>query len=267
MKILFMGDVVGSPGREAIKLLLSRIKEEENIEFSIANIENAAGGSGITAPIANELLASGLDCLTSGDHIWKKKEVYKIIGIEPRLLKPANYPQITPGSGSGIFETATGIKVGVINLLGRVFMESLDCPFRAASREIEKLCKQTFNIIVDMHAEATSEKEAMGWYLDGSVSAVVGTHTHVPTADEKILPKGTAYITDVGMVGPKYSILGRKPVQILERFLTQMPTRFEIADGEIELQAVVVDIDEKTGKANSIKRIVRSTGSVGSSKD
>jgi len=258
MKILFMGDVVGNPGRQAIRLLLPQVKEEEDIDFSIANVENAAGGSGVTPEIVRELLDAGLDCLTSGDHIWKKKEVYKIIGSEPRLLKPANYPEITPGNGSGVFQAKNGIKVGVVNLLGRVFMEGLDCPFRSASREIEKLHKQTSNIIIDMHAEATSEKEAMGWYLDGSVSAVIGTHTHVPTADEKILPKGTAYISDVGMVGPKYSILGRNPAQILERFLTQMPTRFEIADGEIELQAVIVDIDEKTGKANSIKRITKS---------
>ncbi len=258
MKVLFIGDVVGRPGREAIRLLLPGIKEEENIEFSVANVENAAGGSGVTPEIIKELLSFGLDCLTSGDHIWKKKDVYKIIGSEPRLLKPANYPEITPGNGSGVFQTKAGIKVGVLNLTGRVFMESLDCPFRAASREVEKLLRQTPNIIVDMHAEATSEKEAMGWYLDGSVSAVIGTHTHVPTADEKLLPKGTAYISDVGMVGPRYSILGRKPAQILERFLTQMPMRFEIAEGEIELQAAVVDIDENTGKANSIKRITRS---------
>jgi metallophosphoesterase (TIGR00282 family) len=258
MKMLFMGDVVGSPGRQAIKFLLPQIKEDEDIDFSIANVENVAGGSGVTPELVGELLNYGLDCLTSGDHIWKKKEVYKIINQETRLLKPANYPEITPGIGSSVYETKNGIKVGVINLLGRVFMENVDCPFRTASREIEKLQKQTPNIIVDMHAEATSEKEAIGWYLDGSVSAVIGTHTHVPTADEKILPKGTAYISDVGMVGPKYSILGRNPAQILERFLTQMPTRFEIADGEIELQAVVVDIDEKTGKANSIKRITKS---------
>ncbi|MCX5656754.1 MAG: TIGR00282 family metallophosphoesterase [Candidatus Omnitrophica bacterium] len=258
MKILFMGDLVGSPGREAIGALLPQIKEEEKIDFCIANVENAAGGSGVNAEIVRELLGYGLECLTSGDHIWKKKEVFQIIGSEPRLLRPANYPEIAPGNGSGVYETAKGIKVGVVNILGRVFMDNIDCPFRAASREVEKLQSRTKIIIVDIHAEATSEKKAMGYYLDGSVSVVLGTHTHVPTADEKILPKGTAYISDVGMVGPKNSILGRKPEQVLERFLTQIPTRFEIAEGEIELQAVVVDIDENTGLANSIKRISKS---------
>ncbi|MCM8784328.1 MAG: TIGR00282 family metallophosphoesterase [Candidatus Omnitrophica bacterium] len=258
MKILFLGDIVGRPGREAIRQLLPRIKEEEDIDFSIANAENSAGGSGVTEEIINQLLGTGLDCLTSGDHIWRKKEVYKVINNQPRLLKPANYPEITPGKGSGIFLSESGIKIGVLNLQGRVFMEALDCPFRSAMREIEKLLKETPLIVVDFHAEATSEKEAMGWYLDGTVSAVIGTHTHVPTADDKILPKGTAYISDVGMVGPRYSILGRNPAQIIERFITQMPTRFDIADGEVELQGVVVDIDEHNGKANSIKRISRS---------
>ncbi|MCM8778868.1 MAG: TIGR00282 family metallophosphoesterase [Candidatus Omnitrophica bacterium] len=257
MKILFLGDVVGRPGREAVKKLVPMIKGEENIDFSIANVENAAGGSGVTPEVIHELLETGLDCLTSGDHIWRKKEVYKIINYEHRLLKPANYPEITPGNGSGIFMTQKGIKVGVVNLQGRVFMEALDCPFRVGMREIEKLLPQTPLIVVDFHAEATSEKEALGWYLDGLVSAVIGTHTHVPTADEKILPKGTAYISDVGMVGPKYSILGRKPAQIIERFITQMPTRFEIAEGEVELQAVMLDIDEKTGRARAIKRITK----------
>lgn len=248
---------MGRPGREAIKQLLPQIKKEEGINFSIANAENAAGGSGVTEEVIDQLLSAGLDCLTSGDHIWRKKEVYKIINHQARLLKPANYPEITPGNGSGVFLSETGFKVGVLNLQGRVFMEALDCPFRSAMREIEKLLKETPIIIVDFHAEATSEKEALGWYLDGLVSAVIGTHTHVPTADEKILPKGTAYISDVGMVGPKYSILGRKPAQIIERFITQMPTRFDIAEGEVELQGVIIEIDEHTGKAKSIRRIVR----------
>ena len=257
MKILFIGDVVGRPGREAVRKLLPQIKEEENIDFSIANVENAAGGSGVTEEIVNQILEAGLDCLTSGDHIWRKKEIYKFINRQSRLLKPANYPEITPGNGSGVFLSQKGIKVGVINLQGRVFMEAIDCPFRVAMREMEKIIRETPIIVVDFHAEATSEKEAMGWYLDGGVSAVIGTHTHVPTADEKILPKGTAYISDVGMVGPKYSILGRKPSQIIERFITQMPTRFDIAEGEVELQGVVIEIDEKTGRAKSIKRIAR----------
>lgn len=248
---------MGRPGRDAVKRLVPSLKEEENIDFSIANVENAAGGSGVTPEIVKELLEAGLDCLTSGDHIWRKKEVYKIIHDEPRLLKPANYPEITPGKGSGIFLTQKGIKVGVINLQGRVFMEALDCPFRAGMREVEKILKETPIIVVDFHAEATSEKEALGWYLDGLVSAVVGTHTHVPTADEKILPKGTAYLSDVGMVGPRDSILGRKPAQIIERFITQMPTRFDIAEGEVELQAVVIEIEEKTGRAHSIRRMVK----------
>lgn len=258
MKILFIGDIVGAPGRNAVKTLLSQITQEENIDVSIANVENAAGGSGVTPAIVEDLLNTGLACLTSGDHIWKRKEVYKIIDKEPRLLRPANYPEITPGFGSYLLQTKTGTRLGVINLLGRVFMEGLACPFRRGMEEIELIRKETACIIVDIHAEATSEKEAMGWYLDGLVSAVVGTHTHVPTADEKILPKGTAYITDVGMVGPKYSILGRKPEQIIQRFLTCMPTRFEMAEGEIELQAIIIEVDEKTGRANSIRRITRS---------
>lgn len=257
MRILFLGDIVGRPGREAVIRLLPQIKEEEDIDFSIANVENSAGGSGVTEEVINQLLRAGLDCLTSGDHIWRKKDVYKFINRQNRLLKPANYPEITPGNGSGVFLDRNGNKVGVINLQGRVFMEAIDCPFRAGMREVEKILKETSVIVVDFHAEATSEKEALGWYLDGVVSAVIGTHTHVPTADEKILPKGTAYITDTGMVGPKFSVLGRNPAQIIERFITQMPTRFDIAEGEVELQGVVIEVDKDTGRAKEIKRIVK----------
>jgi len=255
MKILFIGDIVGKPGRQAIKELVPAIVKKRKIGFVIANAENAAGGSGITPDITEELLDYGVDVLTSGDHIWKKKEIVEFIDQEPRLLRPANYPQGVPGRGMNILKAKNGSKIAVINLLGRVFMSTVDCPFAVAQKLIEDLKKKTPIIIVDMHAEATSEKLAMGRYLDGIVTAVLGTHTHVQTADERILPKGTAYITDVGMAGPYESILGRGIEQILIRFLTQMPTRFQMASEDVQLHGVIVDVDEKTGKAKAIERI------------
>lgn len=255
MKILFIGDIVGNPGRDAIKRLLPKIKQREGIDFTVANSENAAGGAGITPEIAKDLLDMGLDVLTNGDHIWDRKEILEAIDKEQRILRPLNYPEGAPGYGSIVLHSRTGVKVGVINLVGRVFMQAVECPFKAAIKEIDKLKKETPVILVDMHAEATSEKLALCFYLDGLVSAVCGTHTHIQTADERIFPKGTAYITDLGMTGPFDSVLGRKPEQIIRRFITGLPTRFEMASSNIQLQGVIIDCDEKTGKARLIKRI------------
>ncbi|MFC1631011.1 TIGR00282 family metallophosphoesterase [Candidatus Omnitrophota bacterium] len=255
MNILFIGDIVGRPGREAIRVLLPKLVKKHKIDLSIANAENAAGGSGVTPQLAEELFGYGLDFLTSGDHIWKKKEIYETLDQEPRLLRPANYPKPAVGRGYGVTKTRSGLPVGVMNLEGRVFMSSLDCPFKCAEEAAAEMRKQTPIILVDMHAEATSEKIALGWFLDGSVSAVVGTHTHVQTADERILPQGTAYITDLGMTGPCDSVIGRKTDQIIERFLTQLPGRFEMAKDNVQLHGVVLDIDQTSGRARSIERI------------
>jgi len=255
MKILFIGDIVGSPGRAAVKEILPRIQKEYALDFVVANAENAAGGSGITAKVAEELFSYGIDTLTSGDHIWKKREIFEIINQESRILRPLNFPAGVPGAGYALFKTRGGEKVGVINTQGRVFMEALECPFRTTRQAQEILAKETKVIIVDIHAEATSEKVALGWYLDGRVSAVLGTHTHIQTADEKILPGGTAYITDVGMTGPQDSVIGRRVEDVLERFLSAVPVRFEVAQENIQLQGAVVDIEERTGQARSIVRI------------
>lgn len=257
MNILFIGDIVGSPGRQAVRELLPGLKREFNLNFSIANAENAAGGSGITPAVAKDLFDAGLDVLTSGDHIWKKREIFEIIDKEPRILRPLNFPIGVAGRGLGLFKTNNSAKVGVINVNGRVFMEALECPFKTTQAAQETLSKDTKIIIVDIHAEATSEKVALGWYLDGKASAVLGTHTHIQTADERILPGGCAYITDVGMTGPQDSVIGRRREDVLERFITCVPIRFEVAKENIQLQGVVLDIDENTGKARSIARIQR----------
>ena len=255
MKILFIGDIVGSPGREAVRKLLPELKREYRLDFVIANAENAAGGSGITPKVAEELFTSGCDVLTSGDHIWKKREIMDIINQEERILRPVNFPAGAPGRGAGVFRTKENLKVGVVNVNGRVFMEALDCPFRTVACAVGELSKETCIIVVDIHAEATSEKVALGWYLDGQVSAILGTHTHIQTADEKILPQGSAYITDAGMTGPMDSVIGRRIEDVLERFITAVPVRFEVASENIQLHGVVVQIDEQTGKAKSIVRI------------
>jgi metallophosphoesterase (TIGR00282 family) len=257
MNILFIGDIVGSPGREAMKQLLPELKKDYNLDFVIANAENAAGGSGITPRVAEELFGLGVNVLTSGDHIWKRREAFELINNEERILRPANFPAGAPGRGWGLFKAKDNFKVGVINVNGRVFMEALECPFRVSRQLQEDLSKETKIIVVDIHAEATSEKIALGWYLDGKVSAVLGTHTHIQTADERILPGGTAYITDVGMTGPMDSVIGRRIEDVLERFLTAVPTRFEVAKDNIQLHGAVLDIDEQTGKASSIVRIQR----------
>ena len=255
MKILFIGDIVGAPGRDAVKHLVPAMRKECGIDFVIANAENSSGGSGITPQTAAELFNASVDVLTSGDHIWKRKEIFELIRSEPKIIRPINYPAGAPGYGSGIFTAADGTRVGVINVLGRVFLEPLDCPFKSVRAAVEQIRKETPVILVDIHAEATSEKIAMGWFLDGDVSVVAGTHTHVQTADERILPKGTAYITDAGMVGPFDSVLGRRVENVLERFLSSVPVRFEVAGENVQMHGVIVDIDEKTGTARSITRV------------
>ena len=256
MKILLIGDVIGKPGREIIKKIVPQFRKDKVIEFVVCNAENAAGGSGITIAVADELFDAQVDVLTSGDHIWKKKEILERLETDKRILRPANYPDSCPGSGAAVVKSSSGKSVGVVNVLGRVFTRNINsCPFMAAEKEIRKLSKDTKIILVDVHAEATSEKIAIGRFLDGRTSAVFGTHTHVQTADERILPKGTAYITDLGMTGPQDSVIGRKVDVIIEHFITCMPAKFEIAENDMELQGVIVEIDEATGKALSIERL------------
>ena len=255
MRILFVGDIVGKPGRRALEGLLRQVVSEYEIEFTVANGENAAGGMGLTPSIALEIFDEGVQVLTSGNHIWAKKEIIPFLNEEPRILRPANYPAQVPGRGLGTFGASKGIKVAVLNLEGRVFMKNLDCPFRVAEREIERAKRETNIILVDFHAEATSEKVAMGRFLKGRVSAVLGTHTHVQTSDERILDGGTAYITDVGMTGPSASVIGVREEVALERFLTQIPWKYDIAAGEVELQGAVVEVDPETGRSIEIRRI------------
>jgi len=253
ISFLFIGDIIGRPGRKGLNRCLPALVRKYSPSFIIANGENAAGGIGITEKVGQELF-SRIDVLTSGNHIWDKREAIDYLEQEPRLLRPANYPQKNPGKGSYIFKENSGKKVGILNLQGRVFMEPVDCPFRVADEELKALKAATNVIVVDFHAEATSEKQAMGWYLDGKVSAVIGTHTHVPTADERILPKGTAFITDAGMVGGYDSVIGIRTDQAIKRFLTARPQRFEPGKKGIFFSAVFVDIDYQTGKALSIQR-------------
>ena len=251
--ILFLGDIIGRPGRVALKRFLPGLLDKHRPTFVVANVENAAGGIGLTEEIGRDLLTEA-DVLTSGNHIWDKKEVRDFMEQEPRLLRPANYPPGNPGRGHVVRPDREGRPVGVINLQGRVFMEAIDCPFRTADALLEKIRPQTPVIIVDFHAEATSEKQALGWYLDGRVTAVLGTHTHVPTADERLLPGGTAYLTDVGMAGASNSVIGMKKEQSLDKYLTALPQRFEPAKGGLFLSAAVVEADPATGRALSITR-------------
>ncbi|UFS68767.1 TIGR00282 family metallophosphoesterase [Geomonas sp. RF6] len=255
VKLLFVGDIVGKPGREALSRELHRIVDRHMIDLVIANGENAAGGFGLTVETANELFKCGIHAITSGNHIWDKKDALDFIKREGRLVRPANYPEGTPGRGSTVVSTPGGTKVAVLNLEGRVFMNNLDCPFRTADREIAQLKTITPIIFVDFHAEATSEKASLGWYLDGRVSAVIGTHTHVQTADERILTGGTAYMTDVGMTGPFESVIGVRKEEAIEKFITQRPSKFEVAKKDIRINAVAIQIDEKTGLALGIERI------------
>ncbi len=255
MKVLFIGDIVGKVGRVATRALLPAIVDRYKIDFVIANGENAAGGFGITDKIVTEILSCGIHIITTGNHVWDKKEFITQISKEDRVLRPLNYPPGVPGYGSILYRLPNSEKVAVINISGRVFMSNFDCPFRAGKEEVERLINLTKIIIVDFHAEATSEKIAFGYFMDGKVSAVIGTHTHVQTADEKILPGGTAYITDVGMTGPHNSVIGVEKEQIIQRFLTNMPMRFETAMGEGIFSAIVIEIDERSGKSTAVQRL------------
>lgn len=255
MKILFIGDIVGKPGRRAVELFLRKVQEDHGVTFTVANGENAAGGFGITPAVSEDLFAAGIDVITTGNHVWDKKEALQLMPKEHRILRPLNYPPGTPGVGSVVMNDSMGSRVAVINIEGRVFMRPQDCPFRAVEDEIAALREEARVILVDFHAEATSEKLAMGWYLDGKASAVFGTHTHVQTADERILPGGTAYITDVGMTGPSESVIGVKKDIILRRFLTSLPERFETARRYPQFQAVVAEISDKDGRAVSLTRL------------
>lgn len=254
MWVLFIGDIVGKPGRQAVTTLLPSLRKKYGIALTIANAENAAGGFGITPSVAEELFRVGIDLLTSGNHIWDKKEAELYIATERRLLRPANYPQHAPGFGVTLWEEGEH-PVGLINLQGRVFMPTIDCPFKVAEHEIALLKQATDLIIVDFHAEATSEKQAFARFVDGRVSAVIGTHTHVQTADEQILPGGTAYISDVGMTGPSDSVIGMESSDVIGRFLTQVPSKFRVAKGTPLLSAVVLDLEEESGKAKTITRL------------
>jgi 2',3'-cyclic-nucleotide 2'-phosphodiesterase len=255
MNLLFVGDIFGKPGREIARRAIPALVATRQIDLVIANVENSAAGFGVTGDIGETILEYGVDVMTSGNHVWDKKEVLEYFPTQPRLLRPANFPAGVPGRGSYVARTRTGEPVGVLNLMGRVFMTPLDDPFAVALREIESLRAKARVIFVDFHAEATSEKVAMGWHLDGRVTALVGTHTHVQTADERILPKGTAYLTDTGMTGPHDSIIGVTVETALGRFITGMPAKFEAASGPARINAVVVTADPATGKATAIERI------------
>jgi len=258
MNILLIGDVVGNPGRTILKKALPVVFKKYDVDYCVANVENAAGGFGVTKDVCDEILDMGVDCLTSGNHIWDKKEILGVIDLIPQLLRPLNYPARQPGRGSHVGKgRRSGIPVATLNLSGRVFMNgAMDDPFSLGLREVERLRKEAKVILVDMHGEASSEKTAIASYFDGLVSAVVGTHTHVPTCDQRILPGGTAYCTDLGMTGPYDSIIGVEKDAVLHRFLTGMPSRFETAKGDPRFAAAVVDVDERTGRARSIDRML-----------
>jgi metallophosphoesterase (TIGR00282 family) len=253
VRILFIGDIFGSPGRRIVADHVEDIVKTNQIDLAIANAENAAGGFGITPVIAEDLFALGLDVLTSGNHVWDKRELYDYLNRQPRLLRPANYPE-GPGHGLVTVKARNGVECAVLNLQGRTYMPATDCPFRKADSLLSQIPPAVTVRFVDFHAEVTSEKMALGWYLDGRVSAVVGTHTHVPTADTRILPGGTAYQTDCGMTGPYRSVIGVDTDTILQRFLSGLPVRMEAAKHGVELHSVIVDVDEETGKARAIRR-------------
>ncbi|MHC4873371.1 MAG: TIGR00282 family metallophosphoesterase [Planctomycetota bacterium] len=253
-KILVLGDIVGRPGRKIIQQLLADFRIENNIDFVIANGENIAAGSGITPKLLKGILTAGVDVVTTGDHVYKNKDVMSCIDND-NLLRPLNYVEEAAGRGCGIYKFADQTDIAVINLSGRVFMDPCECPFNAAAKILEEIKNRTNIIIIDMHAEATSEKVAMGWYLDGRVSAVLGTHTHIQTADERILPGGTAYITDLGMTGPYESVLGRKTENVLHKFVTNMPSRFDVAADDVRLCGAVIEVDDSNGHARSIERV------------
>lgn len=255
LKLLFIGDIVGEPGRKAVRGLVPALIERHGLHFVIANGENSAGGNGITPKLATEIYGAGVDVITTGDHLWDQKEVVALLTGEPRFVRPLNYPAGTPGQGSVVIAPPGRTPIAVLNLQGRVFMNPMDCPFAAARAEVARLRAQTPIIFVDMHAEATSEKIALARMLDGQVSAVVGTHTHVQTADEQIFPGGTAYLSDAGFTGPHESVIGREIEPVVRRFLTGIPQRFEVARGRVLLQGVMVEIEPATGRAVSIQRV------------
>lgn len=256
MNLLFIGDIVARPGRDLVKRHLDALIERHDVDVVLANGENAAGGAGITREITNELLKAGVHVLTSGNHIWDKREVFEFIDSEPRLIRPANYPAGTPGHGSYVWRQDDGVAVGVINVMGRIFMAPLDDPFAVVKHHVARVRAEGAKIIlVDFHAEATSEKLAMGWHLDGTVTAVIGTHTHVQTADERILPNGTAYLTDVGMTGPHDGVIGMDRAGAVARFVTGLPARFDSASGDPRLNAVLISADPETGRASRIQRL------------
>lgn len=261
MHILFIGDIVGKPGREILRRALDVLIRRHRLDAVVANVENAAGGKGITRDVAERIRDMGVDVMTSGNHVWDKKEALGFIDLEPRLIRPANYPA-APGKGHVVMHTAAGVPIGVVNVMGRVFMQPLDNPFEIVQREIAAAKRTARVVLVDFHAEATAEKLAMGWHLDGTVTAVVGTHTHVQTADERILPNGTAYITDTGMTGPHDSIIGVRTGAALKRFLDGLPARFEPATGNPRLNGVVITADPATGRASGIERISLSSADV-----
>lgn len=255
MKILFIGDIVGEPGRRAVKQLLPELRAQRALDFVIANGENSAGGNGITPKTAGEIFGAGVDAITSGDHLWDQKEVMEMLASEKRFLRPLNYPAGTPGQGSAVFEVGKGRRIAVVNAQGRTFMPVLENPFSVVPPEIESLRQQTPIIFVDFHAEATSEKIAFARMLDGKVTAVVGTHTHVQTADEQIFPGGTGYLSDAGFTGPHESVLGREIEPVIRRFVTNMPQRFEVASGNVRLNGVIITADDSSGKCLQIERI------------
>ncbi len=256
IRLLFVGDVVGKPGRRVLQRLLPQLKVERALDYVVVNVENAAGGFGVTPALLRELDALEIDCYTSGNHIWDKKEGLPLLDADPRLLRPANYPAGNPGSGLHVGETAAGIKVATLNLEGQVFMKYLDSPFKVADRLLAELSPEVKVVMADFHAEATSEKQAMGFHLDGRASAVFGTHTHVPTADDRILPGGTAFITDVGMTGGYEGIIGFKASRSLQRFALQRNVSLEVAKRDVRLAAAVVEIDVETGRAVDLERLL-----------
>jgi len=255
VRLLLIGDIVGKPGRQIVVRALAGLKIEQSLDFVVANAENAAGGSGLTPAIYHELIDGGVDCITMGDHVFRRREIYSVLQNEPRIVRPANYPDEAPGRRFTVLSTAGGVRVGVINLLGRVFMQPVDCPFHAVDRVLAEMPPEVKCILVDMHAEATSDEQLMGRHLDGRVSAVLGTHTHVPTADEQLLPGGTAFQCDVGMAGPHDSILGRRADRVLETVRTFRPTHFEVAKNDVRLHGTIVDVDPETGRATAIQRL------------
>ena len=257
MRLLLVGDVVGRPGRAAVRQVVPSLREELQVDLVVANGENAAGGFGLTPATAAELFEAGVDVLTTGNHVWDRKEILAIVETEQRLLRPANLPPAAPGRGYTVVTARGGHKVAVINLMGRTFMGPADCPFRAVDALLERVRPQTPVIVVDFHAEATAEKQAMGWYLDGRASVVFGTHTHVPTADERVLPGGTAYLTDLGMVGPADGIIGMERQAVLSHLLTTMPRRYQVASGAVRVDLALVEVDPASGRAYAIRRLHR----------